>query len=274
MLQTVELRTADGGTLLKTLPLEAVDPNDTVVIKSITGLDPADVTIFKGDFSRDGGYYQGRRSSGRNPVMNLKLNPDWANNIMVSDIREEMYGILYEPSEDSDGLRMVLKDHAKPDRYLIGYTERSPADLFAKETDMQASLLCTDPFLKSVSTTAGADVAGWSQTVIPYDGSAKNGALFEFEVKTATAVMNLEVGLQKMTLNGNFLVGQTISINTEAGTRWIRQNGSDIMSALSAASVWARLRRGDNTVKSYGSVAGDGKVVLKNWTYRAAWWGV
>lgn len=279
MLNSIEVRPATGGPVLMTFDLDGVDPNSPVVVKSVSGLNPADVTVFKGDFSRDGGYYQGRRSAGRNIVLNLKLNPNWATQQMVSDIREDLYSNFLEPALDTEGVMLVLKDSVKPDRYAIGFVETLPADLFTKETTAQISLICVDPFLKSYDSTTDSDVVGWSSTTVPYDGSKKTGALFELLVKTATSEMNLYVGAdpspQRMQLeNGVFAVDDVIEINTTPGSRWIRQNGSDVMALLSPLhDDWLQLNKGDNLVRACGDTLGDGKVVLMEYTFRSAWWG-
>lgn len=280
MLNSIEVQPATGGPVLMTLDLDGVDPNSPVVVQSVSGLNPSDVTVFKGDFSRDGGYYQGRRSAGRNLVLNLKLNPDWANDVMVSDIREDLYSNFLEPASDTEGVMLVFKDSSKPDRYAIGYVETFPADLFTKETTAQISLICVDPFIKSYDITTASDAVGWSQTTVAYDGSKKTGGLFELEVKTAVSAAHLYLGAdpnpQRIRLeNANFLVGDIISINTTPGSRWIRQNGSDVMTLLSPLQDdWLQFNKGDNLVRACGLVLGDGKVVLKEWTFRSAWWGI
>jgi hypothetical protein len=279
MLNSVEVRPANGGPVLMTLLVEGVDPNSPVVVKSISGLGPADVTVFKGDFSRDGGYYQGRRSAGRNVVLTLKLNADWANDTFVNEIREDLYSKFLEPALDTDGVMLVFKDPGFPDRYAIGYVETLPVDIFTKETTVQISLICVDPFLKSYLETTDSDVAGWASTTIPYDGTKKTGGLFNLEVKTNTTEANVWLGPDPnpqhlLLTGGNFLVGQTISINTTPGSRWIRQNGSDVMALLSPLyDDWLQLNKGDNLIRVSGGALGDGKVVLKDYTFRSAWWG-
>lgn len=270
MLQQVVLH-ADAP---MTLDIDGVDPDEIIIIQSISGLDPADVTLFTGEYSRDGGYYQGRRSGTRNVVFNLKLNPNYKDDIEVSDIREMLYAMFYEPSEDGDQLQVTLKDDRKPDRYLFGVTEKMPAEIFSRDTKAQVSMLCVDPFLKSVDAFNYVDAVGWTSLPIEYEGSAKAGLIMDLKVKTATAVLNLELGNIKMTLTKAFAVNDLIEINTIPGERYIRLNGVDIMAALTSGPEWVRLRKGINDFKVYGGVDGDGKVALMEYRYREAWWGV
>ncbi len=273
MLHTVEIQSED--TLV--LPLLGVDPSDPVIITSISGLDPADVTIFTGDYSRDGGYYQGRRSGGRNPVLNLKLNPNYALDLEVSDIREMLYSAFLEPLPGDDGVPVVLFDDRKPDRYFIGYTEQVPTEIFAKENTAQISMICTEAFLLSTDFVNETEPAGWLSTTINYEGSAKTGLQMFFEVKTAVNTMTIDINGTTMTLNkpsGNFTVGHIIEINTTIGQRTVKVNGVDSMAMVTSGSRWAQLRKGSNSVVTYGAVLGDGKVALVEYKFTPAWWGV
>jgi len=273
MLQQVVLETTPPVTL----DIESVDPSDIIVVKSISGLDPADVTLFTGEFARAGGYYQGRRPGARNPVFNLKLNPDYAADIEVSDIREMLYEWFFDPSPTSDGLKVVLKDDRKPDRYFIGYTEKLPAGIFEQSPSAQVSMICTDPWLYSNTTVVGNDAVGWTSVALPYAGSARNGLQMTLLVKTATNTITVDIDGVLMTLTKTvpFAVNDVVIINTVEGARSIRQNGSDIMASLTPASKWHSLRKGStNLAKVHGGVESDGKVVMTSFSYQEAWWGI
>lgn len=273
MLESVEVHT-EG---LMVLPLLGVDPNAPVVITSISGLDPADVTIFTGDYSRDGGYYQGRRSGGRNIVLNLKLNPDYTADLEVSDIREDLYSTFMEPFPDYDQVGLVFYDDRKPARYSIGYVEKFPAEIFSKETTAQISLICPDPWLYSLDDVNEVFPTGWVSTTINYQGSKSQGLWMEFEVRTAVGEMTVDIRGNKLHLvkpSGTWAVGTKINVWTTIGSREITVDGVDSMTLLTPASEWVTLRKGPNVVKTYGNAEGDGKVVLTKYYFDDAWWGV
>jgi hypothetical protein len=271
MLQEVVLQTTPP----KTFAIDAVDPDEIIIVKSISGLDPAALTLFTGDFARDGGYYQGRRSEQRNPVFNLKLNPDYAADVAVSDIREMLYGWFLEPSATSDGLQVVLKDDRRPDRYFTGYTENIPSDIFTNEPTAQISMLCVDPWIWSLAPVTETLAAGWTTRTLPYQGSKQAGFQMTLLVKTATNQVIIDLDGVKMTLNKSFAVNDVITINTSKGFRYIRQNGSDIMVTLSSTSSWLLLRKGSpNLLKIHGGVENDGKVVMTDYIFQDAWWGI
>mgnify|MGYP001550054659 CR=1 FL=1 len=259
-----------------TLNVGDVDPDDLVVIKSISGLSPADVTLFTGDFARDGGYYQGRRAVKRNPVFNLKLNADYASDIEISDIRESLYRQFYEPQSMTDGLQVRLVDDRKPDRYFIGYTEGWVGEIFDQSPSAQISMICVDPMLKSVANTTGANPAGWVSVPIDYEGSADTGIDVTIKVTSVVNQVVLENNgvLMKISKPTNFAVNDIIEINTVIGSRAITLNGVDIMGSLTGDSGWVMLTQAANTLNAYGLVAADGKAVVTAYSYRASWWGV
>lgn len=257
-----------------TLHITDVDPNSMLVLKSISGLTSAKVGLFTGDFASEGSYYQGRRGEKLTPVITLKMNPDYANDVEISDIRELLYRTFYEPQPGSDGVRVTLIDDRKPDRYFIGYTEDIDTDQFSRDTSVQIAMMCMESYLYSTIATSVTDAAGWLTTPIAYDGSAKCGLEMTFKINTATSVLTVDLNGYKMVLNRAFTVGQIVKINTRKGERAITVGGVDIMAALSPTSPWIQLDRPANTIKAYGSVEGDGKVVLTNYNFRSQWWGI
>lgn len=272
MLTQVVLQTANP----MTLNIADADPDEIIILQSISGLSPADVTLFTGDFAKNGGYYQGRRVSQRNPVFNLKLNPDYVNDIEVSDIREMLYRQFLEPQANSDGVQVLLVDDRKPDRYFIGYTEKFPSDIFEQKPKAQISMLCVDPMLKSAAVTTASNPGGWVSVPFTYEGSADTGVEVHLKVTTAVGQVTIENNgvIMKLTKTPNFAVNDVIYINTKQGERRITLNGVDVMALLTADSKWLTLTQSANLFKVYGTAVGDGKVVATDYTYRAEWWGV
>lgn len=257
-----------------TFNITDVDPNEMLVVKSISGLTSAKVGLFTGDFATEGSYYQGRRGEKLTPVITLKMNPDYANDVEVSDIRELLYRTFYNPQPGSDGVKVLLKDDRKPDRYFVGYTEDINTDQFSRDTSVQIAMQCMDSYLFSNVATVALEPSGWTSTPIPYDGSARTGLEVTMKVNTATSVLTLDLNGNKMVLNRNFAVNDVVKINTRKGERAITVGGVDIMAALTPTSPWIQLDRPDNTIKAYGSAVGDGKVVITGYNFRSQWWGI
>lgn len=257
-----------------TLNVSNVDPEEILLIKSITGLSPKGLTLFTGEFARDGGYYQGRRAGKRNPVFTFKLNPNYAEDIEVSDIRELLYKMFLEPQVGSDAVQVLLVDDRKPDRYFIGYTEDIDTDMWASDNQAMVSMICTDPYLRSADPTSDSDVTGWLSVPLTYDGSAATGFVVQLKVTTANTQVTLDLNGNLMVLTGTFALNDIIDISTVEGDRYIRKNGVDIMGSLSAASKWLQLDAVANTLQTYSTVVADAKVRVMSYSYRSAWWGI
>lgn len=257
-----------------TLDIESADPDEILILTSISGLTSPKVGLFTGEFSRDGGYYQGRRAEQLAPVFNFKLNPNYTDDIEASDIREMLYRMFLEPYESSDAVQILLKDDRAPDRYFIGYTETVNADHFTKDQTAQVPMLCMDTCLWSANETIGNNVSGWLRKPIRYDGSADIGLSVTMRVIFPTSSLTFKNNALSMTLNRPFVVNDIVTINTVKGQRSIKLNGVDIMASLTAASKWVQMTGPDNVLSAFGLAEGDGRVVITNYTYRAAWWGV
>lgn len=257
-----------------TLNVSNVDPDEILLIKSITGLSPKGLTLFTGEFARDGGYYQGRRAGKRNPVFTFKLNPNYTDDIEVSDIRELLYKMFLEPQVGSDAVQVLLVDDRKPDRYFIGYTEDIDTDMWASDNQAMVSMICTDPYLRSADVTSDSDVTGWISVPLTYDGSAATGFVVQLKIATDTSEVTLDLNGDLMVLTGDFDVDDIIDISTVEGDRYIRLNDVDILGSLSASSRWLQLDAVANTLQAYGSVEGDADVLVMSYSYRSAWWGI
>lgn len=270
MLDTVVVQSATP----LTLNLTNVDPLEMFILKSISGLTSSKVGLFTGDYASEGSYYQGRRPDRLTPVFTIKMNPDYTDDVDLSDLRDRLYRAFYQPLPGSHGVKVVLKDDRRPDRYFVGYTEHVNTDQFSKSRDIQVSMVCMDPNLYSDALSVGSDPVGWGSLPITYDGSAQTGIKVVLKVNTATSVVTFELNGNKMILNRSFSVGEVITIDTRKGTRCIKIGALDVMATLDPTSTWVKLDREANTMKAYGSVSGDGKAVITSYEYRSEWWGL
>lgn len=264
-----------------TLKVEDIVPTEILFLKGITGLSPEGLTLFTGDFARDGGYYQGRRIGQRNVVFTFKLNPDYTNNVETSDIRELLYKTFLEPLPASDAVQVLLDDDRKPDRYFIGYCEAINTDMWSQTQEAQVSLLCVDPYIRSSALTTFTDASGVISTPFTYDGSADTGLKFQIKVATANQNIFVKINNDIMQLQHptTYAINDIIDVDTSIGTRSIKLTRSavttDVMAHLQTTGVpWLQLKEAANTISTYGTTAADGKTKIMSYSYRSAWWGV
>lgn len=250
-----------------------VDPDEILILKSISGLTQAGATLYTGEFVDEGGYYQGRRAKERFPVLNFKVNPDFKNDVDASDIRNLLYRMFMEPQATSDQVQVALFDSKMPELYFQGYTEDIDATLFDKELSATVSMKCTDPYLRSAVETFRTSGGGWLTVPITYDGSADTGFEVEILVQSSTSQLVLENNGVQMILARPFLAGDSVSINTNRGERHIRHNSVDVMAALQGPN-WLKLNQASNVLRVFGTSPGDAKAVALSCRYRSAWWGI
>lgn len=259
-----------------------VDPNEILILKSISGLTQAGATLYTGEFAGEGGYYQGRRAKQRFPVLNFKINPNYKEDIDAEDIRDILYRTFMEPQANADGVQVGVFTTKKPELYFVGYTEDIDVPLFERELTASVSMSCTDPYLRSAEEKLVESDGGWLSNPIVYDGTADTGFEVYIKIMIDTPELTLENNGVQMRLVENFIAGQTVRISTAQGSRAIQVgyrdsngvfSGTDIMAALQGPN-WLKLTSLTNVLSVFGQTPGDGKALLTLYRYRSAWWGI
>ena len=207
------------------MPILGVTPKNSLLIQKVTGLNPPDRSLFIGDYSQDGGLYQGRRVGSRNVVFTINLNPNPALGETVQTLREDLYKAFIDPQVEGDDLKLLLHDDNNREIYLVGYCEKFESDIFASDTMCQISMICPDPYLRDNEDTILTQPTGWVQVPFTYQGSAETGFIVRIYVTTMTNSITLynnrKVLQLKYPSGGNYLVGDIITINTIRGQRSI-----------------------------------------------------
>lgn len=271
MLETVEVQSANP----LTFNISGADPNEMLIVKSISGLTSPQVGLYTGDYSSEGSYYQGRRGERLTPVITLKMNPNYGSDVDVSDIRDILYRAFLVPQPGSDGVKVVLKDDRRPDRYFVGYTESIDTDHFSASREIQISMVCMEPVLFS-DDAVNFDVPGITTTTldIPYDGSSPAGIRLHAMVVVPTTAIVVQlnervIGLQQVS---DWPYGTLVTINTRRSEREVRINAELSMPQIAAGYQWFQLDRPINTLTTSGESPGD--VVILDYDYRSTWWGI
>lgn len=208
------------------LPILGITPKSSLLIQKVTGLNPPDRSLFIGDYSQDGGIYQGRRVGSRNVVFTINLNPNPALGETVPKLRESLYKAFIDPQVDGDHLKLLLKDDTGREIYLVGYCEKFESEIFDVETMCQISMICPDPYLRDNHDTIISHNSGYVTFPFTYQGSAETGFLVRIYVTTETNQITLHNNGKMMELvhpdpNGHYDVGDIIIINTVRGYRSI-----------------------------------------------------
>jgi len=205
------------------MPILGVTPKNSLLIQKITGLNPPDRSLFIGDYSQDGGIYQGRRVGNRNVVLTVNLNPNPALGETVAVLRDRLYKAFIDPQTDGDFLKMLLHDDTNRQIYLVGYCEKFETEPFDAEAMCQISMICPDPYLRDNIDTVLTHPTGWVQVPFTYQGTAETGFIVRIYVTTATQAITLYNNGKVMQLENpaGYNVGDIIVINTIRGQRSI-----------------------------------------------------
>lgn len=270
-----------------TLHIANATPKDSFLVRKITGLNPPDFSLFIGDFSRDGGIYQGRRVGTRNVVFTIDLNPNPALGETVSSLREVLYKAFLDPLSEADYLKIALYDDSLRVRYLVGYTEKFETDIFDSETTVQISIICPDPYLRDDVPTSIVDTLNggpWSTLNFNYLGTAATGFEVALTLTSNTEILTLENNSKKMVIDmteqvGTMYSGQKVFFTTTRGYRDIRIKTGllpsiPIVASLTYDSPWIELTATANVMKVYGATSADIVGVINTLTYSPAYWGV
>lgn len=256
-------------------------PRDSLILEKVTGLGPPDKNIHVGDYSRDGGVYGGRRVVTRNPVLTIRINPNHSLGETVDGWRDILYRAFNDPLVTGDDVTLILKDDIKPDRMLTGYCEKWNGELFEKDTVVEISMICPDPYIRDVEETVvepTAGITGWQTVPFTYSGTAEAGFEVEILVQTTTSTLTLDNNGQMMVLSyPSFLTDDVVYINTKPGERRITltRGGEvfDIYYTLYSESPWLSLHSQMNTLQVYGASETNIVASVTSLRYTQLWWG-
>jgi hypothetical protein len=251
------------------LPILGVTPKNSLLIQKVTGLNPPDRSLFIGDYSQDGGLYQGRRVGSRNVVFTIDLNPNPALGETVSSLRESLYKAFIDPQVDGDYLKLLLHNDDNREIYLVGYCEKFESEIFSSDTMCQISMICPDPYLRSNQDTIHEISSGWVTFPYVYEGTAETGFIVHIYVTTASNAITLQNNGKLMKLNGpsNYGIGDIIVLDTIRGQRSISITKSyQMLGAPTEFSPPAGYNIGDTVF--YGSGIWEAVVDLAGGTTR------
>lgn len=280
MLTRVDVVQGDGtDALVLSLPVIGATPKTSLLVRSITGLNPPDTTLFIGDYSRDGGNYQGRRVGNRNPVLTLDLNPNPALGETVDGLRQILYKAFQSPLVNADHVKLNLLDDSGLVRYVVGYTEKFDGDIFSQDTVAQISMICPDPYIRDNFETVLSNGVGWTTVPFTYHGTAPTGFQATIHIDIATPTLTLNNNGETLVINRDFDIGDTVVITTVRGSRSLLVTpvgGSQVsaLAGLTPGSTWLSLSAQANTMKVYGETTADLIASIRQLRYVQAYWGI
>lgn len=262
------------------LNIRGAKPTDSIRCEKIEGLDPPGVSLFMGDYARDGGSYGGRRVPPRPVIFTFSLNPNYKEGETVDGLRKLLYKAFLDPFVTADSLTIILHDDTVSDWFFQGYTEKFEGDPFSDDTTVKISMLCPNPYLQDVDMTEF--VASGPTYPFTYSGTAETGIIIAAEFNTSADFVTLDLNGVQMFLDYDFLTDDILLIDTRRGSRKIqveRTVGPDttitnILYAKTPESTWLELHSPVNTLKIYGDTTSDIVANLTDISFQAQHWGI
>jgi len=264
----VEVTNSRGNLLV--LSLE--DISNGYIVEDIDGLGPVKATIVTSDFAdMDGQQEQSSSRETRNITLKLGYAPNFSINETVRVLRSRLYDYFMTATKVNlafymtDGLIVQTK----------GTVESCEPTLFAKEPQMDISIICFDPDFIDTETTEIHDLFTTIDTtpqVIQVNGSSKTGlsslsfiaakTMSEFTIYHTTPTGDV----QTMLVSAPLLVGDVINLCTIKGQKSITLTRSGVTTSLlwavSPQSIWVLLEPGPNQFYLSGTSTGPSSPVL------------
>lgn len=260
------------------LPMGGFLPSNAAAIqvRGIEGLGPVKANISSTPFATGrGSLFQGASVETRNIVLNLGLNPNWADQTM-SSLRK----LLYQYFMTGTWVKLRFLSDDMPDVYINGVSESFEPAIFSQDPEMQVSLLCTKPDFIDEDTTllngtaldidtadftaiAYEDLIDPDVTEVAYLGTAPAG--FELRITdTYTGdlafVNSTPDGIQYLAMTAVVVNGtQRFELNTVRSFRYVRNvnlstdAAVNILAKMVKESDWPEFNPGANRFAVYAS---------------------
>lgn len=239
----------------------------------VTGLTPPIASLnFANSASGDGGKLISKKLEPRNITMLI------APTFQIEDERNELYRFLSPKHEIR--LRFIT---ASKDVFIDGVVESLEGDLYENPQKLQASIICGDPYFKSVENELIQFSSVISQFEFVWEPTEEGQVISEFEKYTRLNIDNpstdkvgivlellargtvLEPTIWNESTNEKIIIayemqeGDKIVLNTKKGEKSLKliRDGieTNIINCLEEDSDWISLKSGDNII-SYSCAFG------------------
>ena len=238
--------------------------NNSYAITGVTGLTPVAANINTSATGiNDGETYNSARLGYRNIVITLYFTHDVEKNRIK----------LYDYFQTKQFCTLYFSNDSR-DVCIDGYVETFECDLFSVSETAQISIICPNPYFKSVSETVNSNssiisnfefptefntvesstTAENNSVIIPNSGDVPAGMdiVINFTGAVTNPVIRNAATGEYFRLNREFVSDDVVTVNTRNGEKSVKLThlGVDfnIINALDAGSSWLQLRRGNNTL--------------------------
>lgn len=268
LLKSLSAENSRGSTL--ELPLD--EGSGGYFVRSIDGLGPVKAAIVSSSFANlDGSQYHTSRLGERNIVLQLGLEPDYAEE-SVFHLRNRLYDFFMPKS--SVKLKFNLYDKFQTNILLAnlsveieGHVESNDPSMFSKDPANDISILCPNPRFvdPNLITFNGVTVADTTEMVLDYKGNVDTGVMFRISPQVAMTGFTIYHStpgneLRTTYFNGALNAGEVVEINSVRGEKTVTLTTvlgveSSVLYSMTPQSNWLELVPGENRIRVYADDA-------------------
>ncbi len=254
------------------LPLVNLATSNPYILKAAEGLGPPEVNVSIGQLMNMDGFYKGRHTQYRESVLTIGLNSNFKTNILASDLRSELYGLLSGQVDDEIQL-VILKENEEVMK-TSGYVKKMEVVPFTASPEVQITIACTQSYFEALDFIWVDLVPNRLWQTISNTGTVETGLVVEFLfTEDCTQFVVKDGRFKTMTLNDEFVAGDILTMNTQPGSRSIMlsRDGAQgsLIKALSMNSQWLSVYGGENVLQMDTLVAEWSELY-----YKPKYWGV
>jgi len=205
---------------LKTITLPILDalPGDPYSFKSADGLGPPGVDVTLSKAINLGLLYKGRRPQGREIVLKVGLNPNYAIGQTTEELRTDLYG-LFTPAAGELIVVQFLNDGAVV-ALTNGTVSKFENDLFSKDPAVQLTIPCLEAYLQAPAFVAAAQPLDRGNPLVNNPGTAATGIRVSVTFNAALPSWSIKDASGKiLKFDFAFQVGDKLEFSTIPGER-------------------------------------------------------
>lgn len=259
MLTHVDAISSQGSLL--SLPLEDLETG--LMLDSIEGLDPVKATIVTTSFAgQDGGEYQSSRREERDLKLKISLEPDYALEETVRQLRKRLYKTFMPKA----AVQLTFHTTDENPWIINGRVEDFNNDQFSSEPTVDIDIRCSNPdFIDPIPVkVSGNSVSNTNEFLVPYDGTVESGMKFVIKPNRNLAAFTIyhraPDGMSRsMDFAGALINGDTLTITTSHGAKGAvlkrSTTESSLLWGIDPRSTWFELQNGDNYFRVFATGA-------------------
>lgn len=258
-------------------------PSDLFILQGIDGMGPSDINVSISNTLNQGGVFQNKTNQLKQPVIRIGLNPDFSSGMTAADLRDILYGLLSNGTDDKVIMKLVKLNSSgtfvSEAARVEGWVSKFEEVPFSKDPQVQITLECIDPMWKAPAEVT-ATVSGTLPTItVTNQGKAAAGFYMKVTFNANLSSWQLTKGTKKMLWTyengaGSLFSTWILEFSTVPGNRYARLDTGggvivNMLSDLSWDSDWLQLAPGVNSFTSSSS-----SITVNSFKYTPKYWGV